>query len=116
MWRYTISHCCDSKHVKDSKVRSWFKKRHQILLILKEDVFPFKLKSKDSVPIFTYTGINHEVDDLKEGSIATHSQHNSQAELLPQEQVENVEVETSTNLQQTNVYEDIQAGYLKSSR
>ncbi|KAG5608742.1 hypothetical protein H5410_020023 [Solanum commersonii] len=74
-------------------------------VVFQEDVFPFKFKSTDPLPIFTYTGINHEVDGLKEGSIATHSQHNSQAELLPQEaellsqeQVENAKVETSTNL------------------
>lgn len=40
-------------------------------VVFQEDVFPFKLKSKDSV--FTYTGINHELDGLKEVSIAAHS-------------------------------------------
>ncbi|XP_015161272.1 uncharacterized protein [Solanum tuberosum] len=84
-------------------------------VVFQEDVFPFKLKSKDSVPVFTYTGINHEVDDLKEVSIATHSQHNSQTKILPQEQVENTEVETSTNLQQTNVYKDIQAEHISQT-
>ncbi|KAH0647236.1 hypothetical protein KY285_032484 [Solanum tuberosum] len=85
-------------------------------VVLQEEVFPFKLKSTESVPIFTYNGINLESDgvvDNSDNNLAPHLYQNTFVDMVSQEQEENCEVEVHEEGQTEPVP---QTGVRKSGR